>query len=261
MSMSETALPIEAATPRAGADVGNASTSALLGRAAVLIWNDVTPQGREPFYAWHDKEHIPERLALPGFLRGRRFAKPGHSPEWLTMYEAADVSALVSPQYLARLNAPSPATQRALTHFRNTSRAACHVLHSVGSSTGGHVLAMRLTIDAGRADAMCRYLCDRAFPRALAVTGVVACHLYAADSSASFVNTAESSTRTFDVPAWVILCEATMPGAADKAREIVEEREFARLGVDVRSDAAVYALEICRMSSALTAAGVREVVR
>jgi hypothetical protein len=77
---------------------------------------------------------------------------------------------------------------------------------------------------------------------------VVACHLYAADSSASYVNTAESSTRDFDVPAWVVLCEASTPGAADQARDAIDERVLMRMDVEVRKDAAVYALEICRLS-------------
>jgi hypothetical protein len=227
------------------------SGSALLGRAAVLIWNDVAPEGREQFYRWHDREHMPERLALPGFRRGRRYSRPGHSPEWLTMYEAANVSALVSTDYLARLNAPTPATVSALEHFRNTSRAVCRIVRSVGSSTGGHVLAMRLNVAAVQSDALCGYLRDEAFPRAMACTSVIACHLYAADRSASYVDTAESSTREFDVPAWVLLCEASTPDAAENAGRAIEGGQFARLGVAVRSDAAVYTLEICRLSSAL----------
>ncbi len=96
---------------------GNAhpvEATALLGNAAVLIWNDVAPEGRDQFYRWHDREHIPERLALPGFLRGRRLACTGHSPEWLTIYEADDLDVLTSPEYLARLNAPTPATTATL---------------------------------------------------------------------------------------------------------------------------------------------------
>jgi hypothetical protein len=228
-------------------DVG----SALLGDAAVLIWNDVAPEGREQFYRWHDREHIPERLTLPGFRRGRRFSRPGHSPEWLTMYEAVDVSALVSTEYLTRLNAPTPATARTLKHFRNTSRAVCRVVHSVGSSIGGYVLAMRLNVAAGQADAMCRYLGDKAVPRAMALTGILACHLYAADRSASYVNTTESSTREFDVPAWVFLCESSTPAAAESAGRLLGGDEFGRLGVEARDDAAVYTLEICRLSSAV----------
>jgi hypothetical protein len=227
---------------------GHRDDGALLGTAAVLIWNDVTPEGRDAFYAWHDQEHIPERLALPGFLRGRRFVKPGHSPEWLTMYEARDLSALVSPEYLARLNAPTPATSAALAHFRNTSRAVCRAVHSTGASTGGHVLAMRLNVAAAQADAMRRYLTEDAFPRTMRRNGVLACHLLASDSPASYVSTAESSTRAFDVPAWVLLCEASTARAAEMARAGLEGTEFARLGVDVRDDSAVYALEICRLS-------------
>lgn len=221
---------------------------ALLGNAAVLIWNDVAPEGRDAFYAWHDKEHVPERLALPGFRRGRRFSKRGHSPEWLTMYEADDMSALVSPRYLARLDAPTPATVRALAHFRNTSRAVCRVVHSIGSSTGGRMLALRLGVDALQDDTMLRHLRGEALPAALALTGVVACHLCAADRPASYLETAESGTRAFDVPAWVVLCEATTAEAADNAREVIQSAALDRLGVKVRSDAAVYALEICRLS-------------
>lgn len=238
------AAPFDSAAPGAY----DATTIALLGWAAVLIWNDVAAEGRAQFYEWHDKEHVPERLALPGFRRGRRFVRPGHSPEWLTMYEADDLSAVASPEYLARLNAPTPATASTLTHFRNTSRAVCRVVHSAGSSTGGHVLAMRLSVDRGQSGAMCRYVQEEAFPRALALTGVVACHLYVADEAASYVDTAESSTRAFDVPSWVVLCEATLPAAAAEARAVIEGTAFGRLGVAVRSDAAVYALEICRLS-------------
>ena len=221
---------------------------ALLGHGAVFVWNDIAPEGREQFYEWHDKEHMPERLSLPGFRRGRRFARPRHSPEWLTMYEADDLSVVTSPEYLARLNAPTPGTVRTLRYFQNTSRAVCRVVHSIGSSTGGNVLAMCLDVPGDRSEAMCRYLCGEAFPRVIALTGVVACHLLAADQSASSVNTAESSTRKFDVPAWVLLCEATNTAAADKARGLLEGPALPSLGVVMRNDAAVYALEICRLS-------------
>src|SRR3954447_3208839 len=147
-------------------NVDKREESAVFGEAAVVIWNDVSREGREQFYGWHDKEHIPERLSIPGFLRGRRFASRGHSPEWLTVYEADDLSVLTSAAYLARLNAPTPATTRTLPHFRNTSRAVCRLVHSQGSSSGGHVLAMRLSVDPARADAMCDYLTEHAFPEA-----------------------------------------------------------------------------------------------
>ena len=110
------------------------------------------------------------------------------------------------------------------------------------------MLALRVSVPHERQEAMCRYLRDDAFPRAVATTGIVSCHLYEADRSASYVNTAESSTRQFDVPAWVVICEASTAHAAEAATEALDPREFARLGIEIREDAAAYALEICRLS-------------
>jgi hypothetical protein len=220
----------------------------LLGAGAVLVWNDVAEEGRQQFYDWHDKEHIPERLAIPGFRRGRRYSRPNHSPEWFTMYEADDLSVVTSPAYLERLNAPTPATQQTLKYFRITSRAVCRLACSMGSSSGGHILTMRLQAPEARGDSLRHLVMDSLFPRALALTGVVACHLYAADPSASFTDTAESRTRTFDVPAWVVLAEVTTLANADALRRMIEGPELIGLGIRVREDAAVYALEICRLA-------------
>ena len=48
---------------------------ALLGQGAVAIWNDVAPEGLAEFYEWHHREHMPERVGIPGFRRGRRYTK------------------------------------------------------------------------------------------------------------------------------------------------------------------------------------------
>jgi hypothetical protein len=109
-------------------------------------------------------------------------------------------------------------------------------------------LAVRLGVDGSASEAMCGYLCNHAFPRLLASTGVVACHLFATDAQASFVNTAESSTRPFDVPAWVFVCEASTAEAASDAVHVVKGEALARLNVQVRPDFAVYSLEVCRLA-------------
>lgn len=253
MSSYDAMREVESETSDA-ADVlaGGPAARALLGDGAVVVWNDVAPEGCEQFYEWHDKEHIPERLAIPGFRRGRRYISAGHSPEWLTLYEAQDLGVVTSPEYLQRLNSPTPQTAHTLQFFRNTSRAVCRVVLSVGSSSGGHVLAMRLDVPTAHSDDMCRFLGTKVFPGAMALTGIVACHLYVADQQASYADTAESKTREFDVPSWVLLAEATRPDAAQRVRTLIETPEMQRLGVVVRDDAAIYTLEICRLASPAT---------
>jgi hypothetical protein len=35
-----------------------------IGKGAIAIWNDITPEGRANFHDWHGREHIPERGRL-----------------------------------------------------------------------------------------------------------------------------------------------------------------------------------------------------
>lgn len=225
------------------------SSGALLGKGAVIVWNDIAVEGRDQFYDWHDKEHVPERLTVPGFRRGRRYIKPTHSPEFLTWYEASDLEVLMSRDYLDRLNAPTPLTTSTLRHFRNTSRAVCRLVTSVGSNSGGYVLTLRPDVPVSRSAEFRELVTARAFPAAMNFTGVLACHLWAADERASFTDTAESKTRNFDVPGWVVLVESSRPDAAERARDLIEV-SLHNIGVVVRSDAAVYSLEICRLGIA-----------
>ena len=44
----------------------------LAGDGAVAIWNGIAEAGRAEFYAWHLHEHMPERVGIPGFVRGRQ---------------------------------------------------------------------------------------------------------------------------------------------------------------------------------------------
>ncbi len=82
----------------------------LAGEGAVAIWNGITDAGRAEFYAWHLHEHMPERVGIPGFLRGRRYraADTDTHPEFFTLYETQTFEVTQGSDYLNRLNAPTP---------------------------------------------------------------------------------------------------------------------------------------------------------
>ena len=90
----------------------------LSGSGVIAIWNDITDEGRANFYEWHDREHIPERVGIPGFLRGRRYISLSGTPEYFTLYEVQDKSVLTGADYLARLNSPTEWTTRSVHRFR-----------------------------------------------------------------------------------------------------------------------------------------------
>ena len=88
----------------------------------MAFWSDIDADYLMRFQQWHNCEHVPERVSIPGFLRGRRYRAEDGQPHFLMMYETETPQVLSSEAYLAALNAPSDWTREALTHFRNPSR-------------------------------------------------------------------------------------------------------------------------------------------
>jgi hypothetical protein len=110
---------------------------ALAGKAAVVIRFD-RPEGTlEAFYDWMIGEHMPERLAIPGFLVGRRFRKTSGPSRFLTIYEVESMQVLRGPHYLERLNNPTPLTRRHAPQSTQLSRGDTVVELSLGVSQGG----------------------------------------------------------------------------------------------------------------------------
>jgi hypothetical protein len=117
------------------------------------------------------------------------------------------------------------------------------------------VLALRIDAERAATAAIRKQIASDILPRMLEEPAVVAGHLLATEVDASHVDTAESRTRAFDVPACVILIEATTAAAAERARAAFDDQALAALGATIRPDGAVYALEICRLSGWVDALG------
>jgi hypothetical protein len=188
----------------------------LAGEAVVAIWNGIAPEMRDEFYDWHQTEHMPERVGIPGFRRGRRYvaADAATHPEFFTLYEADALPVLQGSDYANRLNAPTPWTRRVTAQFRDTARALATVLESAGPGAGGMILTVRFDADAAAAQALGALV--RAAARSPRVTGA---HLGIADAAASRVRTTETKGRA-DIqppPAWFALVEATDAAALDSA--------------------------------------------
>ena len=77
----------------------------LAGQGVLAIWNGIEDEAEADFVAWHVREHIPERVAVPGFLRGRRYVAEVGAPKYFNFYETESPEALISPAYLQRLKA------------------------------------------------------------------------------------------------------------------------------------------------------------
>ncbi|HVX99432.1 MAG TPA: hypothetical protein VHA55_06540 [Pseudorhodoplanes sp.] len=191
----------------------------LCGQAVVAIWNDITEEGRAEFYAWHVIEHMPERVGIPGFLRGRRYCAidKASKPEFFTLYELLSFEVTTGQDYLSRLNAPTPWTRKATSAFRNTSRGLARVLKSVGPGPGGMLSTIRFGVDDAR-EAEARVALADLMNEIARLPQVTGAHLGLADAEASGIQTAESRHRTDGLPPpkWFVLIETLTAPALDE---------------------------------------------
>ena len=104
---------------------------------SVAIWHDIAPEGLGEFYAWHGEEHMPERVGIPGFIRGRRFIAIDADLQFFNLYDTASPQVVKGPDYKARLDSPTPRTSSAVKHFRNVARSLCAVVVRTGAVQGG----------------------------------------------------------------------------------------------------------------------------
>lgn len=154
---------------------------AMLGKAAIAMWWDIAPGWRAEFEDWHTHEHFPERMGIPGFLRGSRWASAHGGEGFFVMYELDAYETLASPGYLDRLNAPTPWSTKLMPQHRHMVRSQCRVLDSVGGGLARYALTIRLSPRRGSEAAL------RACLKAHAVTaaaqpGLTGAHLLMTDT-------------------------------------------------------------------------------
>ena len=110
----------------------------------LAIWNDIAPDGYEHFERWYNREHLQERVGVPGFRFGRRYeVVSGGDRRFFAFYEVDSPDVLTSPAYMQRLENPTPWTQKTMTSFRNMVRTVCDLRRSEGDLAGSFAVVLR----------------------------------------------------------------------------------------------------------------------
>jgi hypothetical protein len=160
----------------------------LLGSAAMLLSFDVAPEAIAEHDDWHTHEHLPERLSVPGFLRGSRWVATCGQPRYLVLYEVAELATLGSPAYLQRLNNPSAWTSKMMPHYRGMSRGLCSIAGSFGLGMGHLATLLRFKPQAEARQALQRWLLQDVLPALPARRGVGGAHLLQGAAAAPMTN-------------------------------------------------------------------------
>lgn len=221
----------------------------LLGQGIITIWNDIAPLGLDTFYAWHENEHIAERVAIEGFLRGRRYIATDAEVRWFTLYEARSPEVLAGSDYLARLNAPTPWTKEAVAHFTNVTRGLTRRTWSQARGDGAELLAWGFAGDAAAIAGLGARLTGDVLPALFARHDIAGVHWCETDRAASTVETAEKRGRAGGtlVPDAVVMVESSRIQPLAEASRLIKAALEGVPGIDPLGRAGLYRLEFQRL--------------
>ncbi len=194
----------------------------LLGQAAMLLTFDVAAEALTEHDDWHTHEHLPERLSIPGFIRGTRWISLGEQPRYFVIYEVAQLTTLTSEVYLQRRNNPTPWTSKMMTRYRSMSRGFCSVTATFGLGVGHVAMLIRFKPQAGAEAQMRAWLVGQALPQLPAKSGIGSVHLLEGTLTPQMTN--EQRIRGADAGVdWAIL-------ATGYSRDCLAELSSADLG-------------------------------
>jgi hypothetical protein len=113
----------------------------------LAIWNDCRAGREAEFESWFQGEHLLERLAVPGFLFGRRHQAISGACGYFNFYVVEQPAVLTSKPYLERLDHPTPMTRKVMSEiFINMNRTICHRTLRRGAFRGAYAVTARFDV-------------------------------------------------------------------------------------------------------------------
>ena len=191
---------------------------ALTGNAAMLLSFDVAADAIDEHDDWHTHEHMPERLSIPGFMRGSRWVALSGAPRYFVMYEVAQLGDLDSAAYLERLNNPTAWTIKMMPHYRGMTRGLCRVVDSFGLGIGQAALLLHFTPASGKQAVVHEWLTRQLLPDLASRPGLASAHLF--ETALTPRMTGEQSIRGKDASVdWALVVTGYRPDTVASVSE------------------------------------------
>lgn len=107
-------------------------------RGLLCIWTDIEPQHDLDFNRWYDREHMQERVAIPGFQSARRFGAISPCPRpYLALYYTDNLGVFQSQPYLSAFANQTAWSRENFTRMRGTQRRVGQLSVEAGEGEGG----------------------------------------------------------------------------------------------------------------------------
>lgn len=177
---------------------------------------DVDPAFETDFNRWYDREHVEERVRIPGFLSGARYFSLSGGRKYLGLYRTQSLGAFTTADYRAAFERQTPWSVTNLDRMRDPMRRVCAVQAVTGFGSGSHIAVLPLVF-GGDAEAL-RTRAAEAGAALARADGFVQSYLLAPDAALSGPLPRESTENRRLDPLFVI--EAS---SADVAQALGEQ--------------------------------------
>ena len=164
--------------------------------AVMAVWGDADPRIEAEFNEWYHREHVPERVGMPGWRSGRCYRRIDRGRHrYLAAYEVDSLACFDDPAYRRALDHPTAWTQRMMPGFRNFVRATCRVRLVAGEAAGGYLATVRYEPPEAQREPIARWLAGEALHDLRDRAGITRVQLWEADLGRSLAATAEQAIR------------------------------------------------------------------
>lgn len=192
---------------------------ALRGKGMLVTFTEVRAAEERDFNEWYNREHIDERINLPGFRRARRYVAVKGDPKYFATYECGTVDDLADKRYLKRLADQTPWSRRVMSRFTKFHRLTMRIRVDATHGDGGAVTCVRFVPDPAKSRALTAWLKETALPEAIRRPGMLGA--FAAENDWA-VATAPARAQGAAVPPesaaeWAIVLEGADALATEKA--------------------------------------------
>ncbi|MBV8393716.1 MAG: hypothetical protein JOY81_11095 [Alphaproteobacteria bacterium] len=207
---------------------------ALRGKGMLVVFCEVKPRHERDLNEWYNREHIDERVNMPGFRRARRYVAVSGAPKYLATYECNKVNDLATPAYLAVLANQTPWSQAVMARFTRFNRYALRIAVDLTHGIGGAITTVRFVPAPARRRELIAWLRDDALPKFARQPGMLGGSAGEDDLETANAPAKQSSKgySPVDEAEWVVMLEGTDAKAtAATARALFKPAALKRFGV------------------------------
>jgi len=182
-------------------------------RSVSIMWTDIPEAIAPELNEWYDREHVRNRVDIPGYVWGKRYRAVRGGPSYMAVYATEGPHVQAGDDFLAVVTNPTPGETRFAPHFHNSIRMMCDVAASVGDSEGGIAGFLTLTPGDGAAGELRDRVVGTVLPALVAHRGIVAAHLWERNAETTAMASrgfpGDNLPRSMMEPDWLLAYEGT----------------------------------------------------